>query len=348
MNLNAIGAADKIQSAIAAASRRTGVDFSYLLGQAAIESGLRADAKAATSSATGLYQFIDQSWLGVVKAHGAEHGLGWAASAIKQNGDGSYSVDDAATRKAILDLRKDPTVASLMAASHAADNKSALEQALGRDATGTDLYMAHFLGLGGARNFLSAMQSNPQRSGAAMFPAAARSNRSIFYDGNGQPRSLQDIYARFSAKLDNSVSGALSGSGGGNPYGDLPGQLEVLVGNGALGNDQAWVQTTLANLNVLGSGSPLSSGSGDDDTTGLAALTGKLGGASGGAGGLGALASQLGGQFGGQAGGPLGGVSALLNGGLAQSLSPQALASLYRPTPDSARLAYMMLANLGA
>lgn len=345
MNLNAIGSADKIQSAIAVASRKTGVDFSYLLGQAQIESGLRADAKAPTSSATGLYQFIDQSWLGVVKAHGDEHGLGWAASAIRQNSDGSYSVDDAATRKAILDLRKDPTVSALMAASHAADNKSALEQALGRGATGTDLYMAHFLGLGGARSFLSAMQSNPQRSGAAMFPAAARSNRSIFYDGNGQPRTLQDIYARFAAKLDSGASGAsgaLSGSGGdGNPYGDLGGQFEVLVGNGALGNDKAWVQTALANLNVLGSsgGSPMSSGDGDDDT-GLAALGVPLGGV----GGAGALT----GQFAGQLGGKGDGVSALLNAELSQSLSPQALASLYRPTPDSARLAYLMLAKLGA
>ena len=61
-----------IRTAIANASQSTGIDFNYLLGQAKLESGLRADAKAGTSSATGLYQFVDQSWLRVVKAHGAD------------------------------------------------------------------------------------------------------------------------------------------------------------------------------------------------------------------------------------------------------------------------------------
>lgn len=339
MNLSAIGSTDKIQAAIAAASRKTGIDFSYLIGQAQVESGLRADAKAATSSATGLYQFIEQSWLGVIKAHGAEHGLAWAADAIQQNSDGSYSVGDANMRRAILDLRKDPGVASLMAAEHASDNKGALEQALGRDATGTDLYMAHFLGLGGARSFLSAMQSNPQRSGASMFPAAARANRGIFYDGNGQPRTLQDIYARFADKLDKGAAGAsgmLTGSGADDDaYGDLPDGLQVLVGNGALGNDKAWVQTTLANLGVL-----------RGNVQGMAGLTtAGLGGASGGdsaaASALSALtATGLDGAAGDQGG--------LSQTTLAQILSPRAMAALYQPTPDNARLAYLMLANLGA
>src|SRR3546814_9619557 len=101
-------------------------------------------ARAGTSSATGLYQFIDQSWLAVVKQHGAEHGLGWAADSISNN-NGRMTVADGATRQAILGLRNDPNVASLMAAEHASDNKAALESALGRPVTGTDLYMAHFL-----------------------------------------------------------------------------------------------------------------------------------------------------------------------------------------------------------
>ena len=37
----------RIQSAIALASSRTGVDFGYLLGQAKLESGLNANARAA-------------------------------------------------------------------------------------------------------------------------------------------------------------------------------------------------------------------------------------------------------------------------------------------------------------
>ena len=208
MTVNPISAG-RVQSAIQLASSKTGVDFDYLLGQAKIESGLNARARSGTSSATGLYQFVEQSWLAGVKKHGAEHGLGWAADSIGQTAGGRFSVSDGATRSAILALRNDPDVASLMAAEHASDNKSALEGSLGRDANGTDLYMAHVLGIGGAKKFLSAMANNPGASAASLFPQAAGANRSIFYASNGQPRSLSAIYQRFSDKL-NAASDSVS------------------------------------------------------------------------------------------------------------------------------------------
>lgn len=280
MHVTSVNAKTSARSAIADAARKTGVDFHYLLGQAQVESGLRADARAATSSATGLYQFIEQSWLGVLKEHGAEHGLGWAADSIRQTAGGRYVVDDAGTRQAILDLRRDPQTAAIMAAEHAADNKAALEQSLDRPATGTDLYMAHFLGLGGARSFLGAMADDPGQSGAAMFPAAARANRSIFYAANGQPRSLGEIYTRFAGKLDSGAATAAGGLEDGLEAMDL-GDTEVVLGTGAVGGDRHWVQTTLAQL-------------GAGRATGAATVN------------------------------PL------------------------RPTPETARIAYLMLANLGA
>ena len=286
-----------VQKAIAFASNKTGIDFDYLLGQAQVESGMRADARAPTSSATGLYQFIDQSWLGVVKQHGAEHGLGWAADAIRQSGS-HFSVDDAATRQAILNLRSDPKTAALMAAEHAADNKTALESSLGRPATGTDLYMAHFLGLGGARSFLSAMESAPGRTGAAMFPAAARANRNVFYASNGQPRTLSQIYDRFAQKLDNGAS-AVGATGLASDTLDtgnrLPGGngVQVVLGSRAIGGDRDWVQTTLAMLDAPER-------------------------------------------------------SASLTTADAQTGAMRPTAAAYRPTPDTARLAYMLLASLGA
>lgn len=208
--LTSTGVQGRVQSAIAFASEKTGVDFGYLLGQAQVESSLRADARAATSSATGLFQFIDQSWLAVVKRHGKEHGLGWAADSISQGANGRFSVGDSATRSAILNLRTDPAAASLMAAEHAADNKAQLEAHLGRPAGATDLYMAHFLGIGGAKQFLGAMAANPERGAASLFPAAARANRSIFYGPNG-PRSLSEIYERFAGKIQRGT--ALAGGG---------------------------------------------------------------------------------------------------------------------------------------
>lgn len=265
MGVTSVANTANIQSAIAVASQRTGIDFNYLLGQAQVESGFRANAHAGTSSASGLYQFIDQSWLGVVKAHGAEHGMSWAADAITQTSSGRYTVSDPATRRAILALRNDPTAASLMAAEHASDNKGALEASLNRPATGTDLYMAHFLGLGGAKSFLTAMEANPNRSGASMFPAAARANRNIFYAANGSPRTLSDIYSRFSDRLDQGAQSAgATGSASGAPDSfnaaqvqwlqagqSLEGGGEVVLGNGATDGDHAWINTTLANLNTL-------------------------------------------------------------------------------------------------
>lgn len=200
-----------VQSAIQRASYRTGVDFTYLLGQAQVESSLRPDAKAPTSSASGLYQFIDQSWLATVKKHGAEHGLGWAAERISQGPGGRYHVSDSASRDYILKLRNNPDVASLMAAEHAADNKAELEASLGREAGGADLYMAHFLGIGGAKKFLSTLQRNPNAAAAQIFPAAAASNRGIFFAEGGRMRSVGEIYDRFAAKLQKGAEIAAGG-----------------------------------------------------------------------------------------------------------------------------------------
>ncbi|KAA9019798.1 lytic transglycosylase domain-containing protein [Sphingobium limneticum] len=195
---------NRVTNAIAMASRRTGVDFSYLLGQAKIESSLNPTARAATSSATGLYQFIDQSWLAVIDKHGSEYGLGWASNAIQQSG-GRYYVADPQLRQQILDLRKHPETASVMAAEHAADNKAFLESKLGREAEPVDLYLAHFLGVGGASKFLSVHDRAPDASAASLFPSAARANHSIFYDKQGNARSFAEIRDRFASKLQKGV-----------------------------------------------------------------------------------------------------------------------------------------------
>ena len=71
-----------VQAAIARAAQATGVDFSYLLAQARIESSMNPAARAQTSSAAGLYQFTQGTWLAMLDRHGARHGLGWADAAI--------------------------------------------------------------------------------------------------------------------------------------------------------------------------------------------------------------------------------------------------------------------------
>ena len=190
----------RVRAAIAQAAARTGVDFGYLYNQARLESSLDPHAKARTSSAAGLFQFTRQTWLQVVKAHGSNHGAAWASTAIDRSGAGLRVVDPQ-LRDAIDRLRYDPEFSSAMAGEFAADNRSALETGLGRTAAPVDLYMAHFLGSGGAQTFLTAHDLDPAAAAAPLFPAAASANRSIFFDRGGTPRSLGDIRASFAAKL---------------------------------------------------------------------------------------------------------------------------------------------------
>ena len=208
----AASARAEVRSAIGQASARTGVDFQYLVAQAQSESGLDPTAKAQGSSASGLYQFLDQSWLAIVKRHGSEHGLGWAADAIEPRAGGGFRVRDDATREAVMALREQAGPASLMAASYAADNAAGLGQTLGRAANSTDLYFAHFLGLDGAKRFLGAAGANPDATAAGLFPREARANRAIFYEGDGSARSLGEVYALMGQKLQR--AGAADGSAG--------------------------------------------------------------------------------------------------------------------------------------
>ena len=196
-----------VRGAIARAAERTGVDFDYLLGQAQSESGLDPAAHARTSSAAGLYQFIDQSWLGTIKRHGAEHGLGWAADAVQRVG-GRWTVADPAARQAVFALRQDPDASALMAAASASENAGTLRSALGRAVNGTDLYFAHFLGPAGARRFLKAADADPGASAAALFPREAAVNHAIFFGKGGSPRSLGQVYAMMGRKLGNGAEAA--------------------------------------------------------------------------------------------------------------------------------------------
>ena len=186
--------------AIAAAATRTGADFSFLLREAQTESGLNASARARTGSAAGLFQFVDQTWMSVLKRHGAEHGLAWAADAIEWVG-GKLGVRDAETRAAVLRLKHDPDVAALMAGAHASDNKAGLEARLGRAVGAVDLYLAHFLGLHGATKFLAALALDPGAAAVSAAPQAAPGNHSVFYTHAGAARSLAEVYDRIAARF---------------------------------------------------------------------------------------------------------------------------------------------------
>ncbi len=195
---------DGVVGAIRTAAARTGVDFSYLVAQARVESGLDPKAQARGSSARGLYQFTSATWLETVKKHGAAHGLGWAADAIASGAAGAGS----AARATILGLRDNAEAAALMAGEFARDNGASLEKRLGRAVGATDLYVAHFLGSGGAARFLGALAVAPGAAAATLLPAAAAANRAIFFERDGSPRSVADVYHRFAAKIEGGAPAA--------------------------------------------------------------------------------------------------------------------------------------------
>ena len=192
----------RIIGAIKAASKETGVDFSYLMNKAAQESGFKADAKAKTSSATGLYQFTEQTWLNMVRQYGDKHGLGILAQKVDLRADGTASVHDSAIRRQILDLRNNPEVSASMAAELAQENKVYLETQIGGTIGNTELYLAHFLGAHGAAEFIQATRSSPETKAAALLPNAASANKSVFFNADGKPLSVAQIYDRFAAKMD--------------------------------------------------------------------------------------------------------------------------------------------------
>ena len=164
------------------AARETGADFDFLLQTAARESSFDAGARAPTSSAAGLFQFIEQTWLAMIHRHGETHGYGALAEAVEQGADGRFTVSDPQRRAEILDLRFDPDAASVMAGELAAENAAVLRDAVGREPTTGELYAAHFLGARGAAALINAVEADPGQRADALFPEAASANRPVFFD----------------------------------------------------------------------------------------------------------------------------------------------------------------------
>jgi len=183
-----------VEQAIERASKATGVDFGFLMKTAGRESSFNPRAKASTSSAAGLFQFVEQTWLSTLKQHGSKHGYARYADLITKTSDGRYRVSGDEARRAVMDLRLDPHAASLMAGELTSDHAAYLKGRVGRSPTAGELYVAHFLGPQGSARLIKAAESRPDATAASLFPDAARSNRSIFYR-NGQARTVGEVYA---------------------------------------------------------------------------------------------------------------------------------------------------------
>ena len=147
-------------------AKQTGMEPNMLKTVAAIESGFNPTAAAGTSSAKGLFQFIGSTWKTMLSKYGGKYGLTPDTSVL------------------------DPMANALMGAEYLKENSKILSS-VKKDVNATDLYMAHFLGAGGAKQFL---QADPNVTGASLLPSSASANKSIFYKEGGVPRTVGEIY----------------------------------------------------------------------------------------------------------------------------------------------------------
>lgn len=192
-----------VATAIGQAAHRTGVSSGYLFRAAARESSFDPNARASTSSALGLYQFLDDTWLRTLKKYGPAHGYSHLSSKIQILASGKATVVDAYQRYEVLAARRDPYLAALMGAEFTRENQAALRAGLGRHPSDGETYIAHFLGAEGAVRLLQAARHRPGASAAELFPRAASANRSIFYDRYGRARSAAEVAAILKAKGTN-------------------------------------------------------------------------------------------------------------------------------------------------
>lgn len=192
-----------IVETILKAAQKTETDPVLLMAIADKESSFSVGVEARTSSATGLYQFIDRTWLLVVRDFGAKHGLAREAEAIGWEDDEPV-VADSAERKRILALRRDPYLSAVLAAEMLKRDAARIGERIGRELSHGETYIAHFLGPDDAELFLSKMVDEPKAAAAKLLPKPARANRPIFFARSGRKArglSVAEVHEKFEAMM---------------------------------------------------------------------------------------------------------------------------------------------------
>lgn len=190
---------DYMRDMITGASNKAGVDPGLVAKIAAFESGFDPNAKSPYSSAHGVGQFIDSTWIETVRKHGARHGVAGAAGLTDQQA---------------LALRSDPKLQSAMLAELTRENV-ARGRALGGKDDAANAYAMHNLGAGDGAKFLKALQSNPGASIASILSSRVIANNPSLY-GDGS-RTVGDAYAAMSTKMALGESFAISARAASSP-----------------------------------------------------------------------------------------------------------------------------------
>jgi hypothetical protein len=187
---------------------RTGVEFSFLMELAAVESAFNSKSIAPVTAAAGLYQFKDDTWLEAVKLYGDKYGMGVYASQVEyyidDAGKKRLRIDNPAVHRYVLALRHNPRISALLAAEYVKFNRKQLSTTLEREPGPTELYLTHFFGATGAISFLRVLYENPDRIAGEVLPRAAEHNQGIFRPKRSKPRTVAEIYKLFERKFSRS------------------------------------------------------------------------------------------------------------------------------------------------
>lgn len=139
------------------------------------------------SNALGLGQFIPDTWASELIAVGDDYGI-----AIEGRNRKAIASDES-----LLELRRDPRLAAALVGEHTRRNALQMQEELGRDVSGGELYAAHFMGVDRAIGFIEDAEAglNPAQT-KTKYAREARANAHVFTPG-GRARAARDILAEF-------------------------------------------------------------------------------------------------------------------------------------------------------
>lgn len=138
----------------------------YFKKVAIVESGDNPNAKNPFGAA-GRYQFLASTW-----------------NDLSNKNKLGYSEND----------RFDPVKSEKVMKILTQQNANYLRKSIKRELNDDDLYLAHFLGAGGASSFIKAEAKNPNELTTSYFsPKIVQQNRNVMLNKDGSPKTLQDI-----------------------------------------------------------------------------------------------------------------------------------------------------------